>query len=105
MASDVSSSYAYISPNVQGSYSSYASRIALVQLAAHSCTAVDVVHISRRSLVECSYITRAHLTAPTTLVLTFYSRQESSTCSKSELRALRAIYVYSTSYTSALRVK
>ena len=61
-------------PNVQGSYSSYASRTSLVQLAGHSCTAVNVGHIPRRSLVECSYITRAHLTAPTTLVPTFYSR-------------------------------
>ena len=55
-------------------YSLYASCTALVQLAGHSCTAVNVGHIPHRSLVECSYITRAHLTAATTLVLTFYSR-------------------------------
>ena len=81
-------------PNVQVSYSSYASPTVLIQLTGHSCTAVIVGHIPHRSLVECSYITRAHLTAPTTLVLTFYSRakQEWSTCSKSDLRMLYELY-------------
>ena len=53
------------------------------------------------------YITRAHLTAPTTIELTFYSRakQKSSMCSSGEPRALRAIYECSTSCTSALEVK
>ena len=54
-------------PNVQGSYDSLT---ALGQLPGQSCTAINVGHIPRRSLVECSHITRAHLTAPTTLVLT-----------------------------------